>query len=99
MIVEIKIPNAFTPDGDVINDECQRAFPDGILDEVSNGELIIFNRWWQKVFSTNDLNIGWSGVQNYKRTSPDVWGIKADIATCDGRVVQFFKKGDVNSIR
>lgn len=101
MIDEIKIPNAFTPDGDGINDEFKPIFPEEILNEVSNGELIILNRWGQKVFSTNDLNEGWSGFQNDKQVSSDVfvWVIKADISTCDGGVVQFFEKGDVTVIR
>jgi gliding motility-associated-like protein len=52
-------PNAFTPDGDGINDEF-----------VITGygerevELLIFNRWGEQIYSTTTLSDPWNGVYN-----------------------------------
>lgn len=60
-VEEIYIPNAFTPNNDGIND---------ILFVLGNDEcckfevLKIFNRWGEKVFETNDINIGWDGTHH-----------------------------------
>jgi gliding motility-associated-like protein len=54
----IKIPDAFTPDGDGINDafviEGIEAFPDN--------EIWIFNRWGNEVFYMNKYDNSWEGV-------------------------------------
>lgn len=50
------IPNAFTPNGDGINDEF-RIFTDG----NQEFEFKIFNRWGQLLFQTNDPDMGWDG--------------------------------------
>ena len=56
----IRIPNAFTPNGDGINDfwviENIELFPDAIVQ--------VFNRWGQLVFETRDPNISWDGKFN-----------------------------------
>lgn len=98
---EIKIPNVFTPDGDGLNDEFKPIIPEEILAEIYDAEMIIFNRWGQKVFSTKDLSVGWSGVQNDKQASSDVfvWILRANLTTCDGAAIQIFEKGDVTVIR
>lgn len=51
-------PNAFTPDGDGINDTWQ--IKGNGIDE-SNFELLIFNRWGEIVFNTNNLSDSWDG--------------------------------------
>ncbi|MEO8067088.1 MAG: PKD domain-containing protein [Flavobacteriales bacterium] len=52
-------PNAFTPDGDGINDEFViTGFGEN---EV---ELLIFNRWGEQIFSTTSLTDPWNGVYN-----------------------------------
>ncbi len=50
------VPNAFTPNGDGINDEFK---PVGV--RVHSYNMIIYDRWGGKVFETNDLNSGWNG--------------------------------------
>jgi len=61
--IKIFIPNAFTPNNDGNNDE----FKPKILEYLEEGYLLeIFDRWGQKVFSTNDPDKGWNGLINGK---------------------------------
>lgn len=53
------IPNAFSPNGDGINDEFK--ITDGIF---NNFVLMIYNRWGNLVFSSTNPSIGWDG--NYE---------------------------------
>lgn len=53
----IPIPNAFTPNDDGLNDVFKPLFL-----TVSDYKMIIFNKYGEKVFESNDINIGWDGV-------------------------------------
>ncbi len=50
------VPNTFTPNGDGVNDEFT-AKADGIL----KFEMMIFDRWGNLVFTSNNINKGWDG--------------------------------------
>jgi gliding motility-associated-like protein len=50
------IPNAFTPNGDGIND-----FFTGKGIFLGNYEMSIFDRWGNLIFFSNDINIPWDG--------------------------------------
>ena len=52
----LHVPNAFTPDGDGLND---RFLP--IVLGADDYELDIFDRWGAAIFSTNDPREGWEG--------------------------------------
>jgi len=54
-------PNAFTPNSNGKNDVF-RVYADGI--EFSTFEMVIFNRWGERIFKTNDYNEGWNGAIN-----------------------------------
>ena len=56
--IAYKLPNAFTPNGDGIND---RFFGVGNADEAESFQLSIWNRWGELIFETNDANEGWNG--------------------------------------
>jgi gliding motility-associated-like protein len=56
--VAISIPNAFTPNKDGIND----IFKPFITQEVFEYSFLIFNRYGQKIFETNDYLKGWDGT-------------------------------------
>jgi len=51
------IPNAFTPNGDGINDY----FKPTIGFPVQEYQFEIFNKWGEKIFVTNEVNNGWDG--------------------------------------
>ena len=77
----IFLPNAFTPDGDGINDVFKA---EG--EHVDSFELMIFNRWGKMIFYSDDISIGWNGhgadqgytgessVYNYRYVAKDTNG-------------------------
>lgn len=56
--VSFYIPNAFTPDGDGINDFFG---PQGLGLNNEDYELYIYDRWGKLQFQTNDINQQWDG--------------------------------------
>ena len=78
-VIQIHVPNTFTPNGDGLNDEF---FP-----VIKNPELIrdfdfkIFNRWGEEIFHSNEVSSRWIG--NYRNDgeyfTPDgvyIWKIQ-----------------------
>ena len=55
-------PNAFTPNGDGLNDLWNVK---GIGIDVDHFELFIFDRWGNLIFYTDNLNKGWDGRANH----------------------------------
>lgn len=56
----IIVPNAFSPNGDGINDELAY-----FLRNVQSLSFSIYNRWGELVFTTNEIGSYWNGI--YKR--------------------------------
>lgn len=54
------IPNTFTPDGNNFNELFQPIFTSGY--DPKDFHMLIFNRWGEIIFETNDVNIGWNGT-------------------------------------
>ena len=54
---DFDVPNAFTPNGDGLNDVFVVR-----TDLLSEFSITIFDRWGKLVFSSNDLDIGWDGT-------------------------------------
>jgi gliding motility-associated-like protein len=55
--VVIVLPNIFTPNGDGMND----IFTPTATKGISSMETLIFNRWGNEVYVTNDVLIAWDG--------------------------------------
>jgi gliding motility-associated-like protein len=55
---QIYIPNAFTPNGDGMND-C--FIPVGFNIDSENFAMYIYNRWGEEIYSTKDIEKGWDG--------------------------------------
>jgi gliding motility-associated-like protein len=55
---ELWVPNAFTPDNDGINDRF-KPLSQGI---IRSYRILIFNRWGQQVYESNDALSGWDGT-------------------------------------
>jgi gliding motility-associated-like protein len=88
------IGNAFTPDGDGIND----VFKPVLQGVLSEGYLFeIFNRWGEVVFRTNDVNAGWDGGFSGKPANIDtyVWIVRGYYTGNIG----FSEEGNVTLIR
>lgn len=58
-----QLPNVFSPNGDGYND-LFIPFP---YDFVESVDMIIFNRWGGKVFSTHDPDINWDGKNEFTK--------------------------------
>ncbi len=100
---QIIFPNAFTPNpdhssggyydpGDFTN---QVFFP--IQNGVSEFEMMIFNRWGELIFVTNEVTIGWDGYYKGEICQMDVYVWMAKITFADGRYAE--KVGDVLLLR
>ena len=77
------LPNAFTPNGDNINDILR--VRSNFLEKISGFELQIYNRWGDLVFKTDNPDIGWDGTYKGKDLPPDVYGffMRVDCPTGD----------------
>ena len=57
----VYIPNAFTPEGNGLNDVFG---PTGLNFDLSDYEMIIYNRWGEEIYKTRDLSKPWNGRMN-----------------------------------
>ena len=74
------VPNAFSPNNDGVND----AFClDGWGDCISKFEVVIFDRWGEKVFESTKPDFCWDGIYKGKALDPAVfvYFIKASYET------------------
>lgn len=62
------VPNAFTQNNDGLNESF---FPRVM--GVRNYSFMVFNRWGQKLFETNDLNAAWDGTYKGDLCQQDVY--------------------------
>lgn len=89
---DVFIPNAFTPNGDDVNDIFR--VQSNVIDELS---MIIYNRWGQEVFKTNDLKGGWNGTFNGVDLPPDSYAYYIKVR-CINRE-EYSKRGNVTLLR
>ncbi len=103
LFCNVFIPNAFTPNGDNIND----------LFEVKHGEncqvlefnMKIFDRWGRLIYETNSMEKeqSWNGMADGKEVLQGVymWAAYAKVKTLQGtqEVEDFKKQGTVVVIR
>ena len=62
------VPNAFSPNNDGINDEfIVSAFG------IENFHMMIFNRWGEKVYESDDITVGWDGTYRGEEVKTDVY--------------------------
>ena len=87
------IPNAFTPNGDNVNDEWE------LRDEfVKDYEVRIYNRWGGLIFTSIDKNVHWKGeLPNNQPAPEDVYVYMAKYTGYDGSL--HYEKGNVTIIR
>ena len=67
-IIYFHVPNAFSPNGDGLNDVFRPA-----ANEIVEFSMVIYNRWGQQVFETRDLSEGWDGTFNGSYCEPGVY--------------------------
>ena len=91
---KIFIPTAFSPNGDLINDNYKIKDDDGIITEF---KIEIFNRFGQKIYSSEDINNSWDGYFNGELLSPQVFDYYLKVK-CIGEKY-LFEKGNISLIR
>jgi gliding motility-associated-like protein len=57
-VCRLLVPNAFTPNGDGRNERFRAFFGENVV----SYSLQIYNRWGQRVFTSNSKNEGWDGT-------------------------------------
>ncbi|MCA0429923.1 MAG: gliding motility-associated C-terminal domain-containing protein [Bacteroidetes bacterium] len=89
----IYIPNTFTPNGDGKNDEF-KVFAYSVQPDV---KMEIFDRWGEKLFSSEDINKGWDGKYKGNDCKADTYIYKVSYKGIDNKVVN--KTGHVSILR
>jgi gliding motility-associated-like protein len=64
----IYVPNAFSPNGDLMNDEFK-----AIARGVSEFRMFVFNRWGEVIWQTDDPEQTWDGTYRGFRSPSDVY--------------------------
>ena len=67
---KVYIPNAFSPNGDGVNDIFKIEAGDIIIEDF---EMKVFNRWGTLLFETTDYTKGWDGKFKNQIITPDVF--------------------------
>ena len=88
----IYVPNAFTPNGDGLNDILY--VYGNTIDELY---FAVYDRWGEKVFDSNRQSVGWDGTYKNQELPPDVYGYYLEARCFNGE--SFFKKGNISLIR
>ncbi len=88
----VDVPNAFTP---LSNDANSIVYVRGF--GIGKIQFIVWNRWGQKVFETNNRNQGWNGKLKGAVQPMDVYVYTLNIEFTDG--TKTTKKGDITLIR
>jgi gliding motility-associated-like protein len=93
----IGVPNAFTPNGDGVNDRMEVFLSRNMID----GGIVsfrIFDRWGAQVYESNDPNEGWDGTYRGKLLDVGVYLYYIEfICPIDGSTQ--IKKGNVTLVR
>ena len=88
------MPNAFSPNGDGINDVYKAKSGYQSLVEF---HAYIFNRWGQKLYEWTNPADGWDGTYNGKDVKEGVYYVLVKAKGADGR--KYNIKRDVNLLR
>lgn len=86
------IPNAFTPNDDGINDTFS---PKG--GGIKTYSLVIYDRWGNKIFTTNDFAKAWDGYKNSEIVPQGVYVWEINIVSANGKTKEM--TGYVSLIR
>jgi trimeric autotransporter adhesin len=92
------IPNTFTPDQDEHNPVFKPIFTSGF--DPNDYKMLIYNRWGEIVFESNDVNYGWDGTYNgthgIVKDDTYTWKIEFKTISSDERKLLM---GSVNLLR
>lgn len=90
------VPNAFSPNGDGINDE----FRSFVGCEISNFRQYIYDRWGTLVFENNNHELGWDGMFGGKKSPQGSYAFRIEFDYLnDGNVEHQTRTGTVALLR
>lgn len=90
----LDMPNAFSPNGDGINDVYKAKSG---YQSIVEFDAYVFNRWGVKLYEWHDPAGGWDGTHNGKPVAQGVYFCLVNAKGADGR--EFHYKKDVNLLR
>jgi len=90
---ELYVPNAFSPNGDGVNDRF-RFIPVGM---INYKYFRIYNRWGEQLYASTDFRSGWDGTINGKPAPVDTYIWILDATDLNGNQIQ--RKGTVTLVR
>ena len=98
-----KMPNAFTPNGDDLNDVFGPVWQ---IERLENLNFVlysfqIYNRYGSMIFETSDINEMWDGIYSGELAQPQAYffRVEARVEDCRGTVLQFKQDGSVTLLR
>jgi len=95
-VLKLWLPNAFTPDGDGMNDIFKPEINDPEL--LKEYEMTIYNRWGNLIFITQNYLTGWNGKDYKNKTCSE--GVYTVIFKYKDRVGrEFIKRSSVTLVR
>ncbi len=89
---ELKVPNAFSPNGDGVNDVFKVKYK-----SLVKFNAYIFNRWGQQLYKWNNPDEGWDGTAHGKNVKDGVYFIVIEAVGSDG--IKYNYKKDINILR
>lgn len=89
------LPNAFTPNQDGSNDELR--LRSVFLDDILEYELLIYDRWGEEIFRSENPYESWDGTFRGEALAPDVYGYYLRILCPDEE--ELIQKGNINLLR
>lgn len=89
---ELLCPNAFSPDGDGVNDEWKVSYR-----SLIEFDCWIFDRYGAEICHFSDPKLGWDGKRNGKLVNPGVYFYVITAVGSDGK--KYKKSGDINILR
>ena len=89
---QIYIPNAFTPNGDAVNDVL---LVYGYA--IQSMRFSVYNQWGEKIFESTNQSVGWNGTHNGKLQPSGVYMYVCQLTLRDGTTL--LKKGSINLVR
>ena len=63
--------------------------PQGVFIDYSKSYFLIYDRWGQLLYETNDIRKGWDGTANGELVQSDVYAYKAVIIGLNGKILNF----------
>ena len=80
------VPNCFTPDSDEHNQLFGPVMTEGF--DINGFEFVVFNRWGETVWESQDPNGKWDGSYNGRKCTDGVyiWKLKFNVFGDDGKI-------------